>query len=389
MIHSKLSQWNIAHKRIFLRADLNIPLVDGKIHNDFRLKSILPTLDFLISKNAHIILATHIDRPHHKDPQLSTKHLLPWFIQRGYSIEFVEDFSRITHHTTDAKKIFLLENLRFFPGEKDGDPVFAKQLAATAHYYVNDAFGLIHENDCSTTLLPYEFDENRRTIGFLMEKELQALDLLKNNPPHPFIAILGGGKVEDKIPLITSLLNTVDGIMLCPAICFTFLKALGQPVGKSLVAENLLENCKSIIRTAENNNVNYYFPDDYQVALDSLDGPLSYVDAHQFPEDGFGIAVGPKTVEQFSAYINQAQTIFFNCAMGFEERPETQKSSKEIINAMAHSSAYTIIAGGDSVAIALQTNNYAQIDHLSTGGGAALAYLSNRLLPGLAAFEED
>lgn len=248
---------------------------------------------------------------------------------------------------------------------------------------------MIQRNDCSVSLLPYEFPENRRSIGLLMEKELRALTILKKNPPRPFIAILGGGKIKDKIPLIQSLLKKVDAIALCPAICFSFLKTLGKPIGQSLVDDSMLTTCKKIILQAESSDIAYLFPVDYQIAHNTLDGKLSIITATTFPDDAIGISIGPKTVELLTQEINQAKTIFLNCAMGFARRPETQESTKNIINAMAKSSAKTVIAGGDSVDIALDTKNYQSIDHLSTGGGAALAYLSDTLLPGLAAFEED
>jgi len=389
MIYPTFSQWNMTNKRIFLRADLNVPLSDGKISNDFRLISTLPTIDFILNHHGSIVLATHIGEPKNSVPELSTKILIPWFEQRGYSIIFIKDIGTISHLKVVPKQILLIENLRFFPGEKNGDPFFAKQLANTAHYYINDAFGVVHRNDCSVTLLPYEFPENRRSIGLLMEKELRALNVLKENPPRPFIAILGGKKIKDKIPLIHSLLKKVDALLLCPALCFSFLKSLSKPVGQSLVDDSMLTMCKKIILEAESSQIACLFPVDYQVAHNTIDGPLSIVPATKFPDNVIGISIGTETVALFTEEINHAKTIFLNCAMGFADRPETRESTKKIISAMAASSAKTVIAGGDSVDIALSTQNYQLINHLSTGGGAALAYLSDTLLPGLAAFEEE
>ncbi len=387
MIHPTFSSWNMENKRVFLRADLNVPLSNGKIDNDFRLVSILPTIDFILKKQGCIVLATHIGRPQNKEPELSTQQLIPWFKQRGYSIQFIQDITTIATLEIVPKQIFLLENLRFFPGEQTADIFFAKQLARTAHYYINDAFGTIHEHACSTTVLPYEFPENRRSIGLLIEKELRALSALKENPPHPFLAILGGGKIKDKIPLIQSLLHHVDTVALYPALCFSFLKALHKPIGKSFVDDTMLDTCKNIILEAERTGVEYLLPFDYQVAHNSVDGPLSYTD--ELTSDAMGISIGPKTVAEITTKINQAKTIFFNCAMGFADRPETEQSTKDIIDAIAQSSATTIIAGGDSVDIALHTKNYQLISHLSTGGGAALAYLSDAMLPGLAPYQEE
>ena len=389
MIHETIKTWNVANKRVFVRADLNVPLNNGTIANDFRLNNILPTLDYIINHNGSIVLATHIGRPKNHEPELSAQLLVPWFTQRGYSILFVADINSIAQHTITPQQILLIENLRFFPGEKDGDPFFAKQLASTSDYYVNDAFGVVHESDCSVTLLPYEFPENRRSIGFLMEKELRMLNTLRNNPTHPFIAIIGGGKIKDKIPLIQGLLNTVDTILLCPALCFSFLKALGQPVGQSLVDDSLRTLCTEIINDAHHRGVNIIFPLDYQIATDTIDGPLAIVTATDFPKTAIGISIGPKTVELFSAEINHAKTIFLNCAMGFADRPKTRQSTYSLISAMAHSTATTVIAGGDSIDAAFASGSAPSISHLSSGGGAALAYLSGKLLPGLAAFEEE
>lgn len=252
--------WNLAHQRVFLRADLNVPTNNGKIENDFRLTKIQPTLDFLIKHHAQVILATHIGKPKNKEPELSTRILIPWFEQHGYTVRFVEEIDAIARMPIVAKEIILLENLRFFAGEKKADPLFAKQLAHTAHYYIDDAFGTIHEHDCSIAVLPYEFPENKRSIGFLIAQELQALDELKNNPRRPFVALVGGKKIEDKIPLIAHLLDKIDTLIICPALCFTFLKALHQPTGKSLFAPDMIETCKKMMLTAEHMNVDYVFP---------------------------------------------------------------------------------------------------------------------------------
>jgi phosphoglycerate kinase len=385
MIHPTFSSWNLQNKRVFLRADLNVPLLHGNIENDFRLKSILPTIDYILKKQGSIVLATHIGRPKDREPELSTQLLVPWFKQRGYTIQFVQNISTIATMKIIPQQILLLENLRFFPGEQNGDIFFAKELARTAQYYINDAFGTIHENACSTTLLPYEFPENRRSIGLLIEKELQAFSSITENPKHPFLAILGGGKIKDKIPLIESLLHKIDTIALCPAICFSFLKALGKPVDQSLVDDTMLDTCKKIMLDAERSDVSLIFPVDYQT---SINNQLSIISANNFPDNATGISVGPKTVELITQEINHAKTIFLNCAMGFADKPATQQSTRDIITAMAQSSAKTIIAGGDSVDIALHTEHYQNISHLSTGGGAALAYLSDELLPGLIPFEE-
>ena len=389
MIKSQLSQWKFHSKKVFLRADLNVPLKNSTILNDFRLQSIVPTLNHLLKNNNMIILATHIGRPHGYDKNLSTELLIPWFKEHHYNIVFAPTIKDILSIPFQEKLIVLLENVRFFPGEQDPNPIFAKQLAQTAHYYVNDAFGSLHNNDCSITLLPYEFSENRRTIGFLVEKELKTFDALLHNPQKPFIAILGGKKIKEKIPLIKNLLRTTDTILLCPALCFSFLAALHKPFGKSLIDESTFALCKNIIIQAQDHHVDIMLPHDYQIAENTLDGTLSYTQASQFPSNAIGISIGPKTVDLFIQKINAAQTIFFNCAMGFSERPETRQSTYALLHAMAQAQGVTIVAGGDTIEATFAAGIADNIDHLSSGGGAALAYLGGNQLPGLIPFEES
>ena len=383
---SKLPTWPLNNTRVFLRADLNIPLVDQKIANDFRLRALLPTLNFLLEHGAKVVLATHIGRPNGHDPNLSTKILVPWFEKQGYTIIHTESIEKAQHIELKPSQILLLENLRFFPGEKNHDAAFAKQLASLADCYVNDAFGIVHRADTSVTLLAQEFQPEQRTIGFVIEKELDMLNTLIQNPEQPCIAILGGGKVTDKIPLMQGMMSKIQAILLCPAIVFTFAKALGKPVGKSLVDDTALEICTEIINQAQKQNIRLVLPIDYQVADKSIEGPLTTIEAKNFPENGIGISIGPKTIELFSQEIQHAQTIFFNAAMGFTHRPETMKGTHAILKAIAHATGTSVIAGGDSVAAAQQIGIEDHIDHLSTGGGATLAYLSGQELPGLQVF---
>lgn len=246
MIKSHLSRWKITNQRVFLRTDLNVPNVNGKITHDFRLLSILPTLDYLLSHNNTVILATHIGKPEKYDPLLSTQILIPWLEEKGYKVEFAPDPLSATLQPTIAGKVILLENLRFFAGEKAADPLFAKQLKQTADYYVNDAFGALHRHDCSISLLPYEFSESKRTIGFLVEKEIKVLTNLLEAPKHPYLAIIGGGKIHDKIPLIQTLLSSADTVAICPALSFTFMAARGMNVGKSLIDKTQFATCQKI-----------------------------------------------------------------------------------------------------------------------------------------------
>lgn len=384
---SALHNYDLENKRVFLRADLNIPLYNGVILDDYRLQAILPTLDLILQKKGTIVLATHIGRPKGVDPLLSTKIIVPWFENRGYKIEHISDLETAYQKTMEIKgKILLLENLRFFPGEKADDQTFAQLLASLGDYYVNDAFGTLHRTDSSIFLVPQFFNTTHHTIGLLVEKELKTLSKLIETPQHPFILIIGGGKVHDKLPILKNLLAKTTTILLCPAIVFTFLKALGHEVGKSLVDNSALASCKEFLAYAAQQKVEILFPLDYQIAENTLDGQLNIVEADKMPHNGFGISVGPKTLKLYIEKINKARMIFYNAAMGFPSRPETLQGTSTLLQALAISPAFSVIGGGDSVAAAQKCGIKNSLNtYLSTGGGATLAYLAGERLPGLEA----
>lgn len=378
-LRSHLPDWKCTNKRIILRADLNVPLDGSTIMSDMRLRAIQPTLDEIIRKNATTILITHIGRPKTVDPSLSTRALVPWFKKNNYPIIFANTIQHANELSLkNSGSIILLENLRFFPEEKGKSITFAQALAHLGDYFVQDAFGSLDNHDTSITLLPEQFDANKRTIGLLVEKELKELDALITNIAHPFCIILGGNKASDKIPLIEHMHKRADSILLCPALVFNFLKAQGKSVGKSLVENAVLDTCKTIL---QNNNLT--FPLDYLVAEGDENGSLSFVDT--LKANDFGISIGPKTIRFFSEIIKEAKTVFFNGAIGFPKRPETLQGMNELFRAMAKSKGKSIIAGGDSSA-ALEELDIKGITYVSTGGGAALAYLSGQPLPGLKPF---
>lgn len=385
-LKSHLKEMNIFNQRIFVRADLNVPLDrDGTILDDYRLQKMLPTLDYILSQGGKIILATHLGRPKKQEPHLSTRHLIPWFKSRNYEIIFEPDLQQaaLKSHVVPQGHILLLENLRFFKGEKESNDTFAKQLHACADSYVQDAFGVVHRTDTSVTLLAKLFDKHHRTIGFLIEHELQELNKLLMCPPQPFMLILGGGKISDKIPLIERMIDKIKILALCPAIVFSFLKVQGKNIGKSLVDEEHLNACRKIIIEAQKRNVDILIPQDYQIALDNFNGPLSYARADNFPVNGVGISIGEKTIAYFKPYIQHAQSIFYNGTMGTLERPETLDGMKKLLACIAESDAYSVLGGGDSAAVAQKYKLINAFDHVSTGGGATLAYLSGKRLPGL------
>lgn len=380
---SRLSHFNLHNKCVLLRADLNVPLIENQIADDLRLRAIQPTLDYLLKKKAIIFVATHLGRPNGKyDPYLSTKILLPWFKKNNYSVDFEPDLKVAATRQYQPGSIILLENMRFFPGEQNHDPRFAQELAACAEYYVNDAFGALHRNDTSLTLVADSFSSEKKTVGFLVSQELNELEKLKN-PQQPFILIMGGGKVDTKLLLIKNMLNYAQAILLCPAIVFTFLQAQGKPVGKSLVNEALIAPAQEILTASLQKKCSFFFPLDYQIADSSWKGPLSIVAADAFPSYGFGISIGPKTLLAWTPIIHQAKTIFFNAAMGFAQRPKTVDGTNSLLQSIAQSNAYTVIGGGDSAAAVARLGLTEKFDFISTGGGATLAYLSNQPLPGL------
>jgi phosphoglycerate kinase len=381
---SLLPEMHLENQRVIIRADLNVPLNGSHILDDYRLASLLPTLNLLLEKKGKIVLMSHIGRPKNNAPQLSTQILVPWFKRRGYEVEFAAT-PEIAYEKSLEKNnsIILLENLRFFPGEKLQDPQFAQSLARLGEYYVNDAFATMHRTDSSIYITPTYFPKEKRTFGLLVEKELKMLNKLMSRPKEGFILILGGGKVVDKLPLISHMLDKADTILLCPAIVFSFAAAMGKEVGKSLIDEQAFEMCRATIAQAHEHSVELIMPSDYQVAQDSLQGPLQIVEAQHFGTQNFGISIGPKTIEEYCAIIKSANTIFFNAAMGFPSRQATMVGTYEILNAIAQSSAFSIIGGGDSVSAAQTIKIESKVDYLSTGGGATLTYLSGQKLPGL------
>ncbi|MGE0010281.1 MAG: phosphoglycerate kinase [Candidatus Babeliales bacterium] len=381
-ITSHLPSWSLENKKVLVRIDGDVPLKNGSILDDTRLRGALPTLNLIKQKNGKIILLTHIDRPTHQEPELSTRILISWFQKHGFSVTFAPNINTANGIITNAASdIILLENLRFYPEEQKQSQTFAKQLANLGDFYINEAFGTSHRNDTSMVLLPKEFPPNSRTIGLHCAQELTALMRLKDNPERPFILILGGGKVKDKLPYIEYLLRLADNILLCPALVFTFMKAQGKKIGASCVADDVLSTAKNILQSDDARKL--IFPSDYLVAQDSFNGPLSIINATDFQKNLVGIAIGPRTTTQFTEIIQTAGTVFFNGPMGFKERKETREASCALLAAMAKSPAYTMIAGGDSVETAMTCDIANTINQLSTGGGACLAFLSDGLLPGL------
>lgn len=384
-----LQTQSLVNKRVFLRADLNVPLANGAIESDYRLTALLPTLDLLIQAHATVIIATHIGRPKEHEETLSTRQLIPWFAQRGYTVTFAADPEHAYALSLASKPpIIMLENLRFFAGEKTQDPMFAQQLARCADYYVTDSFATLHRTDTSIAHLPYLFAPDHRCIGLLVMQELTHLYALAQHK-RPRVLVLGGGKAADKIALLLPLLDTVDTILLCPALVFSFLYARGLPTGASLVDQQTASLCLTILEKARTKQVNVLFPADYYVAYDTFTATMKPepVPADALQPRMVGITIGPDTTALYAAPLASAGTIIVNGLMGDINRPETLVSSFALFKIIAaNTSALRIIGGGETRAAVEQIGLEGSVGYMSTGGGSMLALLGNQTLPGLQPF---
>jgi phosphoglycerate kinase len=369
-----IQNWNnLVDKKVLVRIDGNVPIEKNIIQNDFRLQAVLPTLQWLREKGAEITLIAHLGRPKSWDPQFSIKPLQQWF-------------------DVQNSKVTILENLRFDPRERQGDLAYAKELAQGFDYFVQDAWGALHRHDTSITLLPTCFTPERRSIGLLVQKELTSLNPLKDSPEKPYFIILGGGKGETKLKIIETLIanKKPTTLIVLPALCFTFFKAMGKPVGKSLIDEEFLPKAKRLLVQAENNNITILFPLDVTYLKDTMQGDLKTCNVENFPDSGVGMGVGPRSLEFFSETLKAAKTIFFNGAMGLHERPETIESTQQLLRIIVQKyDAYRVVGGGDSVAIVEAMGLLNPFDFCSTGGGATLAYIAGEQLPGLKVFENS
>ena len=378
------SQLDVKNKRIFVRADLNVPLEEEKIENPFRIQAILPTIDTILKKGGKVILATHMGRPSAPISGLSTATIASWLAANGYKVRFEANLGKAQKDSSkNFDEVMILENLRFFPGEGTDDQVFAQTLSNLADCYVNEAFGLIHRKNTSITLLPRLFSQKTRALGPLMEKEIAAFENLKKQPKETFSLILGGVKVSDKLPLIEHFLKKAKNILICPPLSFTFMHALGQSVGSSLIDKHSTKKALEILEKAKG-KTNIFLPKDYVVAYKPMQGKLSTINYDEFGPDLVGITVGPKTIELFESALQKTKALFVNGLPGFLNRPETLIGTKKILGIIKKSNTYSMVGGGDSVAMVQQLDLEQNVNFLSTGGGSAIAFLSHLPLPGIA-----
>jgi len=385
---------DVKGKLVFLRVDFNVPLDDkGAIRDDTRIRASLPTIGWLLDHGARLVIASHLGRPKGKvDPAMSLApaakrlaELIPYKVRMAPDV--VGDEVRKLKLALAEGEALLLENLRFHKEEEKNDPGFAKQLAEDIDIFVNDAFGSSHRAHASVVGIA-EFVP-AKAAGYLMKKEVDYLKKAVHTPVKPYVAILGGAKVSDKIEIIESLLGKADEILIGGAMAYTFLKAQGLGVGKSLVEEDQIEVALVILDKARANSVRFHLPQDHVLAKAPEAGAESkVVESLPFPEDMMGVDIGPKTVKAYAAVIATAKTIFWNGPMGIFEIDEFAQGTIGVAQAVAASGAVSIVGGGDSIAAVKKAGVRDRISHISTGGGASLEYVAYETLPGITALEK-
>lgn len=379
-------------KRVFVRVDFNVPLEDGKITDDKRIRATLPTINFLIEKGAKVILASHMGRP--KGEVVESMRLTPAAERLSdllgkpvtKSDDSVGETVKAQIAAMNDGDVLLLENVRFHAGEEKNDPELAKQFAELADVFVNDAFGAAHRAHASTEgiahLLP-------AVSGLLMEKELEVLGKAISNPERPFTAIIGGSKVKDKIDVIDNLLNIADNVIIGGGLSYTFMKAQGYEVGQSLLDESKLDVALGFIEKAKKLGKNFYLPVDIVISDDfSADANTKIVEVGDIPADWEGIDIGPKTRELYADVVKNSKLVVWNGPMGVFEIEPFSHGTRAVAEACATTSAYTVIGGGDSAAAAEKFKLADKMDHISTGGGASLEFMEGKVLPGVVALND-
>jgi len=382
----------LSGKKVFVRVDFNVPVENGKITDDKRIRETLPTINYLIEQGAKIILASHFGRP--KGQVVEEMRLTPVAVRLSELLnkpvqkvdEAIGENVKAEVAKLNNGDVLLLENVRFYPGEEKNDPELAKQFAELADVFVNDAFGAAHRAHASTEGIAHNLPA---VSGLLMERELDVLGKALSNPERPFTAIIGGSKVKDKIDVINHLTELADNIIIGGGLAYTFFKAQGHEIGKSLLDESKLDVVLGFIEKAEKLGKKFYLPVDIVVSDDfSADANTQIVDIDSIPAEWEGVDIGPKTRAIYADVIKNSKLVVWNGPMGVFEIEPFAGGTREVAEACANTEGYTIIGGGDSAAAAEKFNLADKMNHISTGGGASLEFMEGKALPGVVALND-
>jgi phosphoglycerate kinase len=387
-----LERLPLAGRRVFVRADLNAPVENGTVSDDTRLRAVIPTLRHVLDAGASVVLASHLGRPKGgPDPKYSLRPVaerLAALLERPVPLapDCVGPDTRAQAQALKAGEVLLLENLRFHPEEEKNDDGFARQLAELADCYVNDAFAAAHRAHASIDAITRYLQP--AAAGLLMQRELAALGRILEAPERPLVALLGGAKVSDKVALVEHLIGRVDGLVIGGGMAFTFLRALGHSVGRSLVEPERIETARGALEAARRRGVQLTLPVDVVVA-DGLESPSGRaVGIRDIPDAQMGLDIGPLTVDKFAGVLKPARTIVWNGPMGVFERPPFAAGTVAVARAVADAPAFSVIGGGDTIAAVNMAGVADRIGYASTAGGAFLEFLEGRALPGVEALTE-